>query len=515
MAAATPAGVPPPTRSGHGLDSRRARRVTAASAALAAAGLYAVYMVLRAPYRDVFAFDPDEGLNAILVLLVDRGHPLYTQSWYNQPPLLTQLLRVWFAAFGWEIDTGRMLILLFAAVCVFALYDMVRLIAGHGAAALACLLLATSAFFPRLSVALMQAVPSLALAALALWALVRWQASARGAWIAAAGVLMGCSVACKLTSAVLVPALAVWLVACAPAGAARRRSWRAARDWLVCTAMTSAVLLLLFVGPAQLHILVDAHLAARRAPQLMRFDARGLVLTSFAEWPLTVLGLGGYALILYSRLRLAAVFPLWAGVATVAMLNHAPIWYHHQLLLSFPHCAAGGIAVAELLRRDSSAARLPPRALGAMRIGAVALVAALPLWSAFGARLPAPIPLAGAQLRVLAAMRERAPTTRVVVTNDPMYAFRAGFGVPPAIAALPLLRVATDPDLADEIRAAFAEHAPEQVVLTPRAAPELLAWITDAMGDRYRLVLDEERTQLYVLADGRAGARPKEDLTTD
>jgi hypothetical protein len=480
------------------------RPALAAGAALAAAGLYAISIAVRAPYQGVFAFDPDEGINAILALLVDRGHPLYTQSWYNQPPLLTELLRIWFDAFGWEIDTGRLLVLLFAAACVFALYDMVRLSAGHLAGTVACWLLATSVFFPRLSVSLMQAVPALSLAALALWALVRRQCGGRAAWTALSGVLMGCSVACKLTGAVLVPAFAVWLVACAPAAATQRRSWRPAFDWLVWTGVASAALLLLFVGPAQLGILVHTHLAARQAPQLTRFGALGLVLTSIAEWPLTALGLGSYALIAYWRLRLAMVFPLWAAAATAAMLIHAPIWYHHQLLLSFPHCAAGGIAVAELLRRDSSSARLSPRTVTAMRIAALALVVALPLWSAAGARLPAPAPLAGAPQRVLAAMHEHATDTRVVVSNDPMYAFRAGFDVPPAIAALPLLRVVTDSDLADEIRAAFAEYAPEQVVLTPHAAPQLVAWVEDAMADRYRLVLDESGTQLYALRHTRA-----------
>ena len=110
------------------------------------------------------------------------------------------------------------------------------------------------------------------------------------------------------------------------------------------------------------------------------------------------------------------------------------------------------------------------------------------------------MPLQHASDRVLTAMRDRVATTRLVVTNDPMYAFRAGFVVPPAVAALPLLRIVTDPDLGEEIRTAFAGHAPEQVVITPHAAPQLVTWIKDAMADRYELALDEDGTKLYVLS---------------
>src|SRR5262245_5119933 len=350
----------------------------AVSCAVGAAALYAGVMWLGYPYRGVFAFDPDEGLTAMWARLVDHGDALYTQIWTNQPPLFMHALRLWCAAFGWRVDTGRMLALLFAAACIFALYDAVRSIAGHAAAAVACLLLAASAYFPRLSLAMMPAVPSLALALLALWALVRWQCGGRRAWIAAAGVLMACSLASKLITAVLLPAFAGWLFAVGWRRAGGERSWRPATDWLLYTIIATAALLLLMIGPGQLAALVGPHLAARHEPRLARFGWGGLALTSFAEWPLTLLGLSGYALVLYWRLPLASVFPLWAAVAVAGILNHVPIWYHHHLLLSVPHAAAGGIAVAELFRRGADAARLPARRLTALRIVAAGLVLALP-----------------------------------------------------------------------------------------------------------------------------------------
>jgi hypothetical protein len=394
-----------------------------------AAALYAALIALCYPHRGVFAFDPDEGINAMWARLVAHGDALYTQIWINQPPLFTHALRWWCTAFGWQVDTGRMLVLLFAAAGVFALYDMVRMIASHAAAVLACFLLAASAYYPRLSISLMQGVPSLALAMLALWALVRWLRDGQWAWIAAAGLLMASSLACSSPAPSCCRRLPCGC--CSARDAAPRAVIVAASgSWLLVTLVAAAALLLLLVGPGQISALTDAHLAAQHAPILARFGWGGMALTAWAEWPLTLLGVTGNALVLYWCLPAAAVFPLWSAFATVAMLPHVPFWYHHQLLLSVPNCAAGGIAVVELFRRDAGAARVPARALAMLRIAVAGLVVALPVWTASGARLPAPTLLDGTPERVLSAMRQLAPNARVVVTDNPMYAFRFGAVVP-------------------------------------------------------------------------------------
>jgi len=465
--------------------------------ALAAAVLYAGIMVTLYPYRDVFAFDPDEGINAMKALLLERGYALFTQIWSDQPPLFTWLLRLWFDVFGWDVNTGRVLVLLFAAAIVFALYDISRLVAGHGAALTACGLLAASAYFPRLSVSLAIGLPAVALATLALWALFRWLHDEHPGWIAAAGALMGCSLACKLFTAVLLPVFGLWLVVAAPRDANGRRRWRAGIAWLLYTATTAGALLFVLVGPAQLPALVSSHVLARRAPGLRRFGPLGLAVTGLTEWPLTLLGLGAYAILVLRRRPTAAVFPAWAAAVALSLLGHAPVWYHHQLLLSVPHCAAAGIVLAELFRRNAPGAR----ALVPMRLVGGALVLALLVSAAFGNRLPVPRSLAGAPTRVLASMRALAGVTRVVLATDPMYAFRAGYEVPPALAVLSLKRVATDPRLPDDIRAVLTGRPPEQVLLARGAIPEIAGWVRQSMANRYRLLFSDQGAKLFVRGD--------------
>jgi hypothetical protein len=461
--------------------------------ALVAAGLSAALLLWLHPFHGVFAFDPDEGINAIKALLLAHGHALYGNVWNDQPPLFAHLLRVWFEAFGWDVDAGRRLVLCFAASTVFALYDLLRIEAGDAVAAAAAFLLIASAVFGRLSVSLMIGLPAVALATLALWALVRWRQHGATPWLGVAAVSMGAALATKLFVAVLVPVFAVWLTAIGPRAPGRLTRWRAPLLWLTGSAATAAVLLLLLVGPASIDGLVIPHLAARRAPLLAQYGGGGVLLTSMADWPVTVLGVAGAALILLRRRWNLAVFPIWIGTVGLVLLGHAPVWYHHMILLTVPFAAAGGVALASVFRR-------PPAALP-LRAAVAGLAAAALGWAMLPGRLPEPALIGGAAAHVLEEMRALRDSTRTVVATDPMYAFRAGFDVPPGLAVLSLARVATDAHLAVDIQAAFGSPAPRQVILVDRTPSALRDALLAAMGDAYQIRVREPGVTLLVRRD--------------
>src|SRR5512143_1227286 len=83
-------------------------------------------MARFAPLADTREFDTDEGVNLIKALLVGRGHALYTEIWDDQPPLLTAALAHWFNWFGSSVLAARVLVLLFAALLLWAFYQAVR-----------------------------------------------------------------------------------------------------------------------------------------------------------------------------------------------------------------------------------------------------------------------------------------------------------------------------------------------------------------------------------------------------
>ncbi|MGH7788748.1 MAG: glycosyltransferase family 39 protein [Candidatus Binatia bacterium] len=466
------------------------------AAALAAALLYAGIIAALAPWRGVFAFDPDEGVNLIKAQLMARGATLYAPLWSDQPPLFTHLLRAWGAVIGWDVDRARLLVVLFAAATVFAVYDVARLEAGQRAGCAAAALLAASTCFPRLSVSVMIGLPALAFASLALWALFRWVHGGGAGWLLIGGGLMGGALATKLFTAFLVPLLALWLVWVCPA----RRGVRAALIWLAGTLATGAVLLLALVGPAHLHQLADTHSAARQSADLARFDARGLLAGAAAEWPLTLLGAAACLLLLVQRRRAARVFPAWAAVAALLLIGHVPVWYHHYLLLSLPLATAAGIGLAILFGGDT--APLPARALPWLRSAAAVLIVALPIASLRASWLPPPQRMDDGPRRVLAAMASGPRGTGSVFTSEPMYAVRSGADVPPALAVLSRKRLATDAGLHSAIDELFAAQPPDQVVIA--SSGTIAEWARAAMAERYRLLLTAGGLEVY----GRRDAGP-------
>lgn len=478
------------------------QRLVEYAAAPAAAILYLTATVGLYPFTEVFSFDPDEGINAIKASLLDRGFALYASVWDDQPPLFTHLLRGWFDLVGWDVNRGRLLVLLFAAAIVFALYEIARMEAGHAAGMITVVLLASSAYFARLSVSLMLGLPSLAFAVLALWALFRWLHVGGNGWVVAAGALMGCSLATKLFTAFLVPIIALWIAwVCQRPG--RTVSRRPAALWLLCAISVAASLLALLVGRSQLSALYEVHAIGRRVPALQHFGPGGLVLTGLAEWPLTLLAFGAYALLLRQGRRSRLILVGWTIAAVVVLLQHAPVWYHHQLLLSVIHCAGSGIVIAELFR-DASALAVTRRQLAWLRGAAAVLIACALGWSAWARHPQPPRSINQAAGAAVTAMRQWQSATHVVFSPLPMYAFRAGYVVPPHLAVLSLKRVATDEHLRHRIDETFALQPPDQVVLAAGIPQQLAGWIEHAMAARYRRVFagpPPERVEVYVRGD--------------
>ena len=105
---------------------------------------------------------------------------------------------------GWTVEGGRLLVLLCSGVLVWAFYQSVRLTAGQFGAIVASLLLVTSFGYTRLSVSVMLAVPSLMLAMLSIYGLVRHHESRNDRWLVFSGVCLGLSVFVKMWTLLLV-----------------------------------------------------------------------------------------------------------------------------------------------------------------------------------------------------------------------------------------------------------------------------------------------------------------------
>lgn len=96
--------------------------------------------------------------------------------------------------------------------------------------------------------------------------------------------------------------------------------------------------------------------------------------------------------------------------------------------------------------------------------------------------------------RFLYIMENRAPKTRWVVTDLPMYAYRVGLPVPPYTAVLSAKRydtgLITDADMLEAVQ----EYKPEQVLLGRFQYPLLESYLEE----HYRIIHDRENIRLYI-----------------
>jgi hypothetical protein len=467
------------------------------------------------PFREVVVFDPDEGNNLMKARLVADGHALYSEIWSDQAPLFTWMLRAWLGLTSWSVEAGRMLVLLCSCVLVWALYQSLRLTAGHLGAVASCVLLVTSAGYLRLSVSVMLAIPSLMFAMLSFYAALRYRPDGRAAWLALSGVFLALALGVKMWTGLLVPIVALCVLLAARVGAppdSAPRAWRQALAWwTVGFAATALALFLATVPLDEIGQLLRPHLDVRGTrdfhPNTMAFWSH------FREdLAIVLLAVLGLVVAIRGRIRMAGVPAVWAVLATVVLAGHEPLWYHHYLIVALPLCWLAGIAVSSLPAIVRAGAFVPWQgkrtawAWGATLPTGVAVV--LFAWQVpdfiranFGA-WSSPGTLRDRHLVEL--MTRLSGDTRYVMTDQQILPFRAGLRVPPELSVTSLKRRWAGHLTDDTLLGLLAAYQPEQIFLSGqriRLTDELVAWLAP----RYRHVYDDPWGGLFLVRNDRAG----------
>jgi tetratricopeptide (TPR) repeat protein len=430
-------------------------------------------------------------------LLLARGHALYSEVWNDQPPFFTWLLRAWFGLWGWDVTAGRLLVLLFAAAAVFALYDILRPPWGHGAALAAVALLCASSYFLQLSVSIMVGLPALSVALLGVWALFQWHRRRSVKWLVLGGTLFGLSLTIKLFTALMAPWLALWLVV---EGWHRKDAGVGGRlkpvgVFLATAALVSGSILLAGVGPQHVTQLFAVHLLGRRN-DLASASADAAMLWANLGRDREVLALAavGVGWILARRRFELLVFPAWAVAAAYVLASHSPLWYHHHLLLGLPAAACAGVAAGELFARRTWRG-LSPRDLvpAVARLTAAVLLTVLAVALLQGRKREDTKLLASSDRDRFAAevMREYAAETHWVLADRPMLPFRAGLATPPDVAVFTHKRIVTGALTLKDLLAVMERLQPEQVVLTWKTPPALARELARAVEGRYQMVVGD------------------------
>ena len=204
------------------------------------------------------------------------------------------------------------------------------------------------------------------------------------------------------------------------------------------------------------------------------------------------------------------MYPLaWATAAYLLLLNHSPVWIHHQMLVTIPATLLAAIAVVQAIRMlyHSVLSKLT-----LSRKDLIWIVVIILLFSMFFSFRPpdsvlllTPLPsLSGSGLglgsiteKFLFKMIDHAPETNWVVTDLPMYAFRARLPVPPNLAVFSAKRVETGKLTEEEVAETVRKYMPEQVLIGRFTYPSLEAFLEQ----HYRVIHSKEGMKLYLRKD--------------
>src|SRR6266498_4646923 len=301
------------------------------------------------PFREKLQYDTDEGLNLMRSMLVELGHPLYSEVSSDQPPLFNQILALVFRAVGFEVNAARLLVLLFSALLVWACAQFLQITWGKLAAILFLPLIIMTPRYLDLSVAVMIGVPSIALAAVSMLFVVIWHQK-NNLWLVLSGFVLALSVLIKLFTGLLAPIFLIGItISTYLDGKGEKFSWKMLRPaliWSVCFAGLGLLLGVVLVGPRNVWLIIYPHLMA---PTEEYFQSEGYSINVQlqAAVPLILLSLLGVIVSIYKRNWLT-LYPLaWAAVAYGLFSFYSPVFYHHQLLITVPLAMIAAAAVGE------------------------------------------------------------------------------------------------------------------------------------------------------------------------
>jgi len=473
--------------------------------------LFLIFTFSYYPFREKLQYDTDEGLNLMRSMLVELGHPMYSEVSSDQPPLFNQILALVFRVTGLEVNAARMLVLLFSTLLVWAGAQFLQLTWGKLAAIAFLPLMILVPRYLDLSVSVMIGVPSIALAVVSMLFVAIWHQKHRDLWLVLSGFMLALSVLIKLFTGFFAPIFFIGITISAYFEKKDEGlSWKMLRPaliWSLSFAGLGALLGLIMVGPQNVWLIVFPPLAA---PTQEAFQSESFSINSHlqAAVPLLVLGVFGAFVSIYKRNWLT-LYPLaWAVLAYGLFSFYSPVFYHHQLLITIPIAMMAAAALGDGLLSLIRLRKLVDVLRFQTVLAILALAGFLWVYTSYAPVLDRELMYqpritdfnlraTPGKLKVLRTMSEYADQTNWIVTDMPMYAFRVQRPVPPVLATFSSKRLATGSLTVEDILRAMGEYRPEQVLMARFEIPALEEYLRE----HYTLILSEEFFRLFLRND--------------
>ena len=457
---------------------------------------------------DCFEFDPDEGINLMKAFLVNRGYLLYQDIWNDQPPLLTHLLAVSFNIFEPDVNFARSIILIFSTLLLWQNWLILYLLGGIDRALIGSLFLIISPDYLKLSISVMVGLPCLCLALGAFLTIIIWHSNHKTIWLVASAILLSLSVSTKLFTLFLAPIIVAGILL--DRAFNLKKTWfkklQPSILWIAIFSSFTLLLLALLVGIENIHLLVENHVDAKN---IVAFEGLSLQNYVQTDYKVFLVGFGFWGIVIACRRRQWEIFYFVAWLLTFYFLlqQHRPVWYHQVLTIHIPAIilAASGLGeLSKIVRSRGLRYIFKQRAFMVflslvMFVSTILLVGeqtkttlrAIEYWrTSWGANI---MPQ-NLEYQFLAEINQSDLKTDWIVTDSPMFAFRAGIPVPPATAVLSRKQLETKNMTDARVIDIINQYQPKQVFL------KRFEWsqLNEFLVLNYKLKRQERNFRLYI-----------------
>ena len=457
-----------------------------------------------------FEFDPDEGINLMKAWLLDNDYQLYGVIWNDQPPILTHLLASTFSLVEPSVNLARSLILVCSTILLWQTWLVLYLLGGVLHAYIGCLFLLIAPNYWKLSVSVMVGLPCITGAMGAILSIILWHTSKKNIWLIVSALLLSLSVLTKLFTFFIAPIIVVGIIL-ERMFSKEKISWQQKLQpfalWIAIFTGFSSLILLFLVGIDNVHLLVENHTDARSIEAFqnialkhsLRNDYR-LFLVGFTVW--------GSIIACQRKQWQVLYFGAWSIIAYSLLVNHRPVWYHQVLLLHIPAIVMVGYAMGEILTTAINSRRSYFRSKGRIILAlfTVAVFYAAILLIGEQTRTTAKeinswrkacnsmVQTTSLDRQFLTEITRLGSKTDWIVTDSPIFAFRAGIPVPPSTAVLSRKQLETGSITEEELIDIIEQYQPEQIFLKRFDWSEVSTFL-----DRdYQLVKQTNNFRLYV-----------------
>jgi hypothetical protein len=225
-------------------------------------------------------------------------------------------------------------------------------------------------------------------------------------------------------------------------------------------------------------------------------------------WPWILLGGIGVLDSVREKKWISFYLLAWVTLVYILLLNHSPVWGHHQLYVTVPLAMLSAKPVSDVLEKfwRILVDGFSPGVAVILQVVAVlaTLAIILPYEMPEPMRLLSPMPLVNwtpevdpLDEMVMAHMALYRNQTNWVVTDNPMYAFRSRLLVPPELAVFSRKRLSTGEVTEGDMIQAIEKYRPEQVLIWRFALLE----VNDYLGVHYYPVYSVGDKALWIRND--------------